>query len=175
MALHLLQRDRQGANNLADKLRTAISQVGHCQRCRTLSETPICQLCANPKRQSQLLAVVHNPLDVIALEEAGFNGLYFVLMGQLSPLDGMGPEDIGIDHLVQRVQQEPIEEVLIATSATVEGEATAQYISDQLHSTQVKLSRLAHGVPMGGELEFMDSRTLQHAFTHRKTLVSEPI
>ena len=169
MALHLLERDRDGALRLATALQQAAAGVGRCQYCRTLTEEPSCRICANPARDDKLLCVVENPSDVIALEQAGgYNGRYFVLMGHLSPIDGIGPEDIGIAQMLKMVADHPVEEVILATNPTVEGEATAHYIAEQLKAIGVTTSRIAHGVPLGGELEFVDGGTLAHALAGRK-------
>lgn len=171
MALYLLERDREGAERLADGLRRAIAGVGRCQRCRTLTEQMLCGICSNGRRDPSLLCVVETPADVLAIEQAGtYQGRYFVLLGHLSPLDGIGPEDIGIDQLVQLLQSEPVAEVILATNPTVEGEATAFYISERARAVGVVVSRIAHGVPLGGELEFIDGGTLAHAFSSRRIL-----
>ena len=168
MALHLLERDREGALQLALTMRTAAEKVGHCQQCRTLTEDDLCQICASPSRESRTLCVVENPSDVMAFEQAGgYAGRYFVLMGHLSPIDGIGPADIGIGDLLQRVQDNQVEEVILATNPTVEGEATAYYIAEELKSLGVTASRIAHGVPLGGELEYVDGGTLAHALAGR--------
>jgi len=169
MALHLLERDRVGAERLAQSLHKAVEGVGRCQRCRTLTEQALCGICANQRRDNNLLCVVETPADVLAIEQAGtYQGKYFVLQGHLSPIDGIGPEDIGIDQLIQLLQQEPINEVILATNPTVEGEATAYYISERAKHLNVTVSRIAHGVPLGGELEFIDGGTLAHAFSSRR-------
>ncbi|MEH6814289.1 MAG: recombination mediator RecR [Motiliproteus sp.] len=171
MAFHLLERDRQGALTLSQTLADAMEAVGHCQSCRTLTELELCTICDNPRRQSGLLCVVETPADVLAIEQTGiYRGRYFVLHGHLSPIDGLGPEDIGIFELLQRVADSDIQELIIATNPTVEGEATAHYISEQLRAMGVKASRIAHGVPLGGELEYVDGGTLAHAFSGRKQL-----
>ncbi len=171
MALHLLERDRPGAERLAQGLLRAVEGVGRCQRCRTLTEQPVCGICANPRRDDSLLCVVETPADVLAIEQAGsYQGKYFVLLGHLSPIDGIGPEDIGVDQLMQRLQSESIQEVILATNPTVEGEATAYYISERAKQLGVPVSRIAHGVPLGGELEFVDGGTLAHAFSSRRSL-----
>ena len=168
MALHLLDRDRQKATRLADVLSQAMSKIGRCQKCRNFTENPVCHICAQTSRDPALLCVVETPADVIAIEQAGtFRGRYFVLMGRLSPLDGLGPDEIGIPQLVARVG-EGVQEVIVATNPTVEGEATAHYIAGALASSGATVSRIAHGVPMGGELEFVDSGTLAHAFAGRR-------
>lgn len=171
MALHLLERDRTGAERLANSLLRAAEGVGRCQRCRTLTEQAHCGICANNRRDNSLLCVVETPGDVLAIEQAGtYQGKYFVLLGHLSPIDGVGPEDIGVDQLINLLQQEPISEVILATNPTVEGEATAYYISERAKHLNVTVSRIAHGVPLGGELEFIDGGTLAHAFSSRRSL-----
>lgn len=171
MALHLLERDRVGAERLALSLHKAVEGVGRCQRCRTLTEQTHCGICANNRRDNSLLCVVETPGDVLAIEQAGtYQGKYFVLLGHLSPIDGIGPEDIGVDQLINLLQQEPITEVILATNPTVEGEATAYYISERAKNLNVTVSRIAHGVPLGGELEFIDGGTLAHAFSSRRSL-----
>lgn len=171
MALHLLERDRVGAERLARSLHSAIEGVGRCRRCRTLTEQDECGICRNTRRDPSLLCVVETPADVLAIEQAGtYQGKYFVLLGHLSPIDGVGPEDIGINQLLQLLQQEPISEVILATNPTVEGEATAFYISERAKHLNVVVSRIAHGVPLGGELEFIDGGTLAHAFSSRRSL-----
>ncbi|WP_111643270.1 recombination mediator RecR [Marinimicrobium alkaliphilum] len=171
MTLHLLERDREGAARLAQALTLAVEGVGRCQRCRTLTEQPLCGICANARRDDGLLCVVETPADVLAIEQAGtYQGKYFVLMGHLSPIDGIGPEDIGVDQLVELLQTEPIQEVILATNSTVEGEATAYYISERARPLGITVSRIAHGVPMGGELEYIDGGTLAHAFASRRSL-----
>lgn len=171
MALHLLERDRTGAERLSQSLHKAVEGVGRCQRCRTLTEQAHCGICANNRRDNSLLCVVETPGDVLAIEQAGtYQGKYFVLLGHLSPIDGIGPEDIGVDQLINLLQQEPITEVILATNPTVEGEATAYYISERAKNLNVTVSRIAHGVPLGGELEFIDGGTLAHAFSSRRSL-----
>ena len=168
MALHLLERDREGALQLAKAVKAAAEGVGRCQQCRTLTEDELCQICASPAREIKTLCVVENPSDVMAFEQAGgFGGRYFVLMGHLSPIDGIGPADIGIDELLQRVEDNQVEEVILATNPTVEGEATAYYIAEELKNLGVTASRIAHGVPLGGELEYVDGGTLAHALAGR--------
>lgn len=174
MAMHLLERERPGGQRLAAVIQQAIEEVGYCQRCRTLTEADICMLCESPRRDDALLCVVESPADQLAIEEAGgFKGRYFVLHGHLSPLDGIGPESIGLDLLEARVAEGLIEEVVLATNPTIEGEATAHYIASQLTEYGVKLSRLAYGVPMGGELEYVDGGTLSRAFNGRLPFASE--
>lgn len=171
MTFYLLERNRKGAMLLADTLREAVEKVGHCHSCRTLSETEICPLCSNQRRDHSLLCIVESPADAQAIEAAAvYRGLYFVLMGRLSPLDGIGPEDIGLDLLASRLDQEDIKEIILATNPTVEGEATAHYISEMVQTHNIKTTRIAHGVPIGGELEYIDSTTLTHAFTGRQEI-----
>ncbi|MDX2425952.1 MAG: recombination mediator RecR [Cycloclasticus sp.] len=168
MAFHLLERDREGAFQLAQSLAEAVDKIGHCQTCQTLSSSEVCVVCSDQRREQQLLCIVETPSDVMAIEEAtSFKGLYFVLNGRLSPLDGLGPAEIGLDKLTARLQQGEIKEIILATNPTVEGEATAHYISEMARKHQVKATRIAHGVPFGGELEYIDSSTLSHAFSGR--------
>lgn len=169
MTYHLLERDRAGGRRLADALLEAMDQVGHCARCRTLSETEVCGLCASSARDLALLCVVESPADVAALEQStGYRGLYFVLMGHLSPLDGIGPGDLGLDQLDARLGEGEVRELILATNPTVEGEATAHYIAELARSRGVRATRIAHGVPLGGELEYIDGGTLSHAFAGRQ-------
>lgn len=170
MALHLLERDRSGGLRLAQTLTQALERVGHCRQCRTLSEDELCPQCADPRRDDALLCVVQGPMDVFAIEQTGYRGRYFVLKGHLSPLDGLGPEAIGIPELLMRIEQGAFEEVIIATNPTVEGEATAHYIAQMLVPRGVTVSRIAHGVPLGGELELVDGGTLSHALAGRKPI-----
>ena len=171
MALHLLERDREGAGRLVETLHLALERIGHCRLCRTLSESELCALCANPHRDRSLLCVVETPADVLALEQAtGFQGLYFVLMGHLSPLDGIGPTELGLDELDVRLDAGVVSEVILATNPTVEGEATAAYIAALAQERGIRATRIAHGVPLGGELEYVDGGTLAHAFAGRRTL-----
>ncbi|GAB5449985.1 MAG: recombination mediator RecR [Halioglobus sp.] len=169
MSLHLLERDRDGATALAEALAEAMSRIGHCSRCRNFTELEICELCADTRRDSTLVCVVETPADVLAVEQSGsFRGLYFVLMGHLSPIDGIGPAEIGLDEFYQRVIDEGIAEVILATNPTVEGEATAYYLTEMLQPVGVSVSRIAHGVPLGGELEYVDGSTLAHALAGRR-------
>lgn len=170
MAFHLLERNRQGGAKLAGKLEQAMENVGHCQQCRNFTEQPLCEICSSPKRSiAELLCVVESPADVIAIEQTGdFQGRYFVLMGHLSPIDGIGPQDLGLDLLAEQLKQGQIKEVILATNPTVEGEATAHYIAEMASSSGVNISRIAHGVPVGGELEYVDGNTLSHALSGRK-------
>jgi recombination protein RecR len=169
MAMHLLERDRQGGHALAQVLDQAMERIGRCSNCRTFTEAEQCELCLSPKRDHSLICVVETPADILAIESSGgFDGSYHVLMGHLSPIDGIGPEQIGIDHLLQRVSEGEVQEVVLATGTTVEGEATAYYISEQLKVIGAKVSRIAHGVPLGGDLEYIDGGTLAHAFSGRQ-------
>ena len=171
MTLHLLERDREGAELLADALQDALERVGRCGICRNFTELETCELCADPGRDQGLLCIVEAPGDVMALEQtASFRGVYFVLMGHLSPIDGIGPEDIGLDLLEQRFRERAIREVILATNPTVEGEATGFYIAQRAEAMGIKVSRIAHGVPLGGELEYLDTSTLAHALTGRTSL-----
>lgn len=169
MAFHILQRDRAGGARLAAVLSEAVHSIGHCRQCRTLTEDDVCELCRNPGRDDSLLCVVENPSDVIALEQAtGFRGRYFVLGGRLSPLDGIGPGEIGIEDLRRRLDEVRPAEVILATTTTVEGEATAHYISELAAGLGITTTRIAHGVPLGEELEYVDGGTLAHAFAGRR-------
>jgi len=171
MALHLLERDRDGARRLARKLEEAAERIGNCSRCRTFSEEPVCALCRNPQRDPEHLCVVETPVDQLAVEQAtGFRGLYFVLLGRLSPLDGLGPKQLGLEQLAQRLHSGEVKELIVATNPTVEGEATAHYLAQLARDAGVRASRIAHGVPLGGELEFIDRGTLAHAFGTRHDL-----
>lgn len=168
MAFHLLERERANGLALANALVQAIEQVGHCSQCRTLSEATLCTLCANPMRDNSLLCIVESPADVIAIEQTGsFRGRYFVLMGRLSPLDGVGPAELGIDQLTQKLIEQAPREVILATNPTVEGEATAHYIAELIKQRGINTTRIAHGVPLGGELEYVDGNTLARALAGR--------
>lgn len=170
LAYQLLNnKGREKATALADALKKAIASVGHCQHCRQLTEESICGLCRNTKRDHRLLCVVESPADVTALEQThAFNGIYFILHGHLSPLDGITPDDIGIPQLLTRLQNESIHEIILATNPTVEGKATAQYLAGRIDTNKIKCTRIAHGVPIGGELEYLDGSTLSHAFYARQ-------
>jgi recombination protein RecR len=169
MAFHLLQHDRDGARRIAQALLAADAQVRHCERCNTFTEAAICSICADPQRDARLLAVVETPADQAALERTGsFRGLYFVLMGRLSPLDGVGLRDIGIAPLLERAAEGGVEEVILATSFTAEGEATAHVISQALAARGIKVTRLSRGVPVGSELEYVDLSTIAHALSDRR-------
>ncbi len=171
MTYHVLQHNREGGRRLAETLAAALERVGRCKMCRTLTEQEICPLCGSAQRDHSLLCVVESPVDVQALEQStGYRGLYFVLMGHLSPLDGIGPEELGLEQLAARLDGGGINEVILATNPTVEGEATAHYVSEMVHARGIKASRIAHGVPLGGELEYIDGGTLSHAFAGRKSI-----
>jgi recombination protein RecR len=168
MAFHLLERDRAGARRLADRLVSAAERIGQCSRCRTFSEDPVCALCRSPAREDALLCIVESPADLYAIEQAtGFRGRYFVLHGRLSPLDGRGPRELGLEQLAGRLAEDQVREVIVATNPTVEGEATAHFLGEIARAAGVPVSRIAHGVPMGGELEYIDRGTLAHAFSGR--------
>lgn len=176
MVLHFLERDREGGRKLAAALIAAMDGVGQCERCRTLSETPVCRICSHAGRDHGTVCVVETPADVMAVEQtASYQGVYFVLMGHLSPIDGIGPDNLGIPALLQRVREDGVREVILATNPTVEGEATAWYIAEQLRQPALeqrglKVSRIAHGVPMGGELEYIDGSTLVHSIAGRQLM-----
>jgi len=169
MAFHLLEHNRDGGRQLAEALSLAMERVGNCSECRTLSEEPVCALCASDRRDRSLLCVVETPVDVQALEQStGYSGLYFVLLGHLSPLDGIGPEQLGLEQLEARLAGGEVKELILATNPTIEGEATAHFVGELAHAHGVRTTRIAHGVPMGGELEYIDSGTLSHAFAGRQ-------
>jgi len=170
IAYHLLERDRDGARKLAASMNDAMDSIGHCQRCRTFSETEICLLCASQKRDHTLLCVVESPADVASIEQSDYRGLYFVLMGHISPLDGIGPDEIGLPVLGQLFDEGEIQEVILATGTTVEGEATAHFIGEMVKKRNLKVTRIAHGIPMGGGLEYVNSRTISHAMAGRREL-----
>lgn len=171
MAYHLLQRDRKGANGLALSLENALQVLGHCTLCNNFSETSICPLCESEKRDTSQLCVVEMPTDLMMMEQTqSYTGMYFVLMGRLSPLDGIGPKEINLDKLIKRAQDGVVNEVILATNYTVEGEATAHYISELLKTRGIAVSRIARGLPMGGEIEYVDSGTLSMALLGRKQL-----
>ena len=171
MALHILQYDCIGGRHLSTTLQESIQKIRNCKTCRTLCETEICQFCSNPKRDQSLLCIVESPHDIMAIEQtAHFQGLYFVLMGHLSPLDGIGPNELGLGILAERFAESDITEVIIATSSTVEGQTTAHYIAKMARKQHIQTTRLAQGVPLGGELEYIDNNTLAHAFNERKVI-----
>ncbi len=170
MAFHLLERDRDGARAIAAALTAAVSRVRHCELCNNFSEEALCPVCASPRRDTGTLCVVENPADLDAIELAGvYDGVYFVLMGHLAPLDGVGPDEIGVDKLMAVIEAKlPVREVILATNLTVEGEATADFIAELLRGRDIGVTRLARGVPVGGELEYMDHGTLAQAFEGRR-------
>ncbi len=169
MAFHLLERDRNGGRRLAQVMADSMEHIGHCSRCRTLSENKLCQLCASSNRNDGQLCVVETPAELVAIEQATqFRGRYFVLGGRLSPLDGIGPQELGLDQLNEIMAEGHIEEMILATNPTVEGEATAHYLSEMAAGYSIRVTRIAHGVPLGGELEYVDGGTLSHAFAGRR-------
>lgn len=172
MAYQLLtDQGKEKARVLSDALKQAVLTVGHCERCRQFTERPLCSLCSNSKRDHTLLCIVEGPADVIALEQThAYNGCYFVLHGHLSPLDGISPEHIGIPFLLSRLRNEPIREIILATNPTVEGKATAQYLASRVDTQKMICTRIAHGVPIGGELEYLDGSTLSHAVYSRQPM-----
>jgi len=171
MTLQLLERDREGARQLAAALVDAMTRVRRCSRCRNFTELDVCELCNDSRRDAGLLCVVETPADVLAIEQSqSFRGRYFVLLGRLSPIDGIGPQELGLELLQQRVAEDGVVEVILATNPTVEGEATAYYITEMLRPRGVKVSRIAHGVPLGGELEYVDGSTLAHALSGRRVV-----
>ncbi|MBC7624149.1 MAG: recombination protein RecR [Aeromicrobium sp.] len=171
MAFHLLQRDRDGAARLSDALMGAITRTRHCAMCNTFTELDICETCAHPKRDKSLLCVVESPSDLLMMEQTQtYRGLYFVLMGKLSPLDGVGPKDIHLDRLQKRARDGLVNEVILATNFTVEGEATSHYIGEMFLSDGIRVSRIARGLPVGGELEYVDSNTLAQALLDRRSV-----
>ena len=170
MALQLLERDRSGGQRLADALSQAMEGVGYCRQCRSLSEEEVCHLCSDLRRDETVLCIVQGPVDVYAVEQTGYRGRYFVLKGHLSPLDGLGPETIGIPELIGRINNGSFKEVILATNPTVECDATAHYIAQILADKNLSITRLAHGMPLGGELEMVDGGTLSHAFSGRRPI-----
>ena len=171
MAFHLLERDREGARRLAERLQEAATRVGRCERCRLPTEDPVCTICRAPSRDPRQVCVVETPADVLAIEDSGaFAGQYFVLMGHLSPLDGIGPEELGLERLAARLAAGEIDELILATGTTVEGDATAQLIAELAARHGVAASRIAHGVPIGGDLEYVDAGTLSRALSGRLRL-----
>ena len=171
IAFQLLERDREGATHLSKALADAVAGIGHCRRCRMFTEHELCSICSASGRDETQLCVVESPADVMAIEDAtGFRGFYFVLMGHLSPLDGIGPEELGLAALEERLKEPAVTELIIATNPTVEGDATAHYLADMAARNNVQASRIAHGVPLGGELEYVDGGTLSHAFYGRRVV-----
>lgn len=171
MAYHLLQRDKPGAHRLADALKLALERIRHCEKCNSYAEEAVCALCRSPRRDAAILCVVETPADLLMMEQAQcYQGLYFVLMGALSPLDGVGPREIHLDRLVKRADDGIVREAILATNFTVEGEATAHYVGELLRAKGIKVSRIARGLPVGGELEHVDSGTLAQAVIERRDL-----
>jgi len=171
MAYHLIQKDQMGASKLANSIGQALARLQHCQRCNTFTESDICEICADTQRDTRQLCVVEMPTDLLMLEQTlAFHGLYFVLMGRLSPLDGIGPKDIALEALLKRASDGIVEEVILATNFTVEGEATAHYLTEMLHARGLIVSRIARGLPVGGELEHVDPGTLAQAMVERRAL-----
>jgi recombination protein RecR len=171
MAFHLLQDGREGARRLAEGLENALVNVTRCRQCRMFTESELCAICAAPQRDASLLCVVESPADVVAVEQSGgYRGRYFVLMGHLSPLDGIGPEQLGIGQLESLLEGGAVQEVILATNPTVEGEATAHFLAELVGARGLRATRIAHGVPIGGELEYIDGGTLAHALAGRHTL-----
>ena len=169
MAYHLLQRDKPGAQRLGEALRLALERIRHCEKCNSFAEEAVCALCRSPRRDPALLCVVETPADLLMMEQAQcYQGLYFVLMGALSPLDGIGPREIHLDRLVKRAADGIVREAILATNFTVEGEATAHYVAELLRAKEIRVSRIARGLPVGGELEHVDSGTLAQAVLERK-------
>ena len=169
MALHLLERNREGGLRLSEVLNIAMQKIGRCKMCRDLTELEICTICANPRRDQSQLCIVESPVDVLAIEQAtAFKGRYFVLLGRLSPLDGIGPAELGLDQLAERLENNPPAEMIVATNPTVEGEATSYYLQRMAGKHNIPVTRIAHGVPLGGELEYTDQSTLAHAFGSRR-------
>ena len=171
MAYHVLERDRPGGARLAAALQAAVERIGHCTRCRDFSETEVCATCASAARDTHVLCVVESPADRLVIEQAtGFRGRYFVLQGRLSPLDGIGPRELGLDVLAARLAEGEVKELVVATNPTVEGEATAHYLAQVARQHGVTPTRITHGVPLGGELEYVDRGTLSHAFGSRSEI-----
>ena len=171
MAFHLLERDREGARMISEAISRAIEAIKHCKRCNNFSETEFCSICTSPKRNAQVMCVVETPADLESIEQAGvYQGTYFVLMGHLSPMDDIGPDELGVDRLSEVLAENNVTEVILATNLTVEGEATADFLGDMLGEHEISITRLARGVPMGGELEYMDPGTLGQAFNDRRSI-----
>jgi recombination protein RecR len=171
MALHLLERNREGGIRLSEVLAEAMQKIGRCKVCRDLTESEVCAICANPRRDQTQLCIVESPVDVLAIEQAtAYKGRYFVLLGRLSPLDGIGPAELGLDQLAERLESDAPLEMIVATNPTVEGEATSYYLQRMARAHNIKVTRIAHGVPLGGELEYTDQSTLAHAFGSRQLI-----
>ena len=176
MAFHLLERDREGAQQIGESIRHALLKISHCERCNNFSESPLCVICSSGRRDAEKLCVVETPADLEAIEQAGiYQGMYFVLMGCLSPLDDIGPDQLGIDALLNLIQRETINELILATNLTMEGQATSDFIVDLVTPKGITVTRLARGLPMGGELEYMDPGTLNQAFVDRKSVPGQNI
>ncbi len=171
MAFHLLEKNREGAKKLSSLIDKSISEIKNCEICRDLTEDKICRICADDRRDTGILCVVENPSDILAIEKSGsFKGRYFVLMGRLSPIDGIGPDELGIPKLIELLETSNVKELIIATSPTIEGDATSFYIKDQIQNDRVLVTRIAYGVPMGGELEYVDNTTLGRAISGRRQI-----
>ena len=171
MAFHLLEKNREGGKNLAKLINESVENIRNCTECRNLTEEVVCDICSDEKRSKKTICVVESPTDVLAIENSGsFKGKYFVLMGRLSPIDGVTPHDLGIPKLIEKVKSSDIDEIIIATSPTIEGDATSFYIKDQLNGHKTLISRIAYGVPMGGELEYVDNTTLGRAIQGRREI-----
>ena len=171
MAFHLLEKNREGGKNLAKLINESVENIRNCTECRNLTEEVVCDICSDEKRSKKTICVVESPTDVLAIENSGsFKGKYFVLMGRLSPIDGVTPHDLGIPKLIEKVKSSDIDEIIIATSPTIEGDATSFYIKDQLNDHKILISRIAYGVPMGGELEYVDNTTLGRAIQGRREI-----
>lgn len=171
MAFHLLERDREGARQIGESIRMALSRVNHCARCNNFSESELCPICSSPKRNAKILCIVETPADLEAIEQAGiYQGMYFVLMGHLSPLDDIGPDQLGIEQLLKLLGREEISEVILANNLTLEGQATGDFLLDLLQPKNIPVTRLARGMPIGGELEYMDPGTLNQAFADRRAI-----
>lgn len=174
MVFHLLQHQRQRGFHLASCLEQAMFSIQHCQRCNNYTEHTLCSLCQNTSRDPKVLCVVENPADVSAVEQSNsYNGYYYVLMGKISPLDGLGPEEIGLPRLASRIERENIEELILALSPTIEGQTTVHFIQEILGNHSIRISQLAHGIPFGGELEFLDGNTISNALRNRATVVDK--
>lgn len=171
MAFYLLEKNREGGLNLAKLISTSVEKIRNCSNCRNLTEDTVCEICSDERRDKKIICVVESPSDVVAIEKSGsFKGKYFVLMGRLSPIDGVTPQDLGIPKLVENINSSEVQEVIIATSPTIEGDATSFYIKDQLTENDILISRIAYGVPMGGELEYVDNTTLGRAIQGRREI-----
>ena len=171
MAFHILEKNREGGKNLAKLINESVEHIRNCSECRNLTDKVVCDICSDEKRNKKLICVVESPTDVLAIENSGsFRGKYYVLMGRLSPIDGVTPKDLGIPKLIEKVKSSELEEIIIATSPTIEGDATSFYIKDQLKENKILISRIAYGVPMGGELEYVDNTTLGRAIQGRREI-----